>query len=185
MSSNAKRTSIVRNKSRLDAHLEVARAAMDDLDQTSEPDVDQTSEPPVEQTSIPPSESLVLQTSDPPTQHEFTIHLTDPDEVVAAFTAPVRTVENATSRPKSIPLPNVVSEHDARLQPTPTAAALGASTVTLVSQFRRLPGGKAVKGMAALKNMISKCDYHSYGQVIVIGDFVPGKQLRIDVGKSI
>eukprot|EP00854_Cymbomonas_tetramitiformis_P028000 gene28000-34619_t len=138
MSSNAKRTSIVRNKSRLDAHLEVARAAMDDLDQTSEPDVDQTSEPPVEQTSIPPSESLVLQTSDPPTQHEFTIHLTDPDE-----------------------------------------------TVTLVSQFRRLPGGKAVKGMAALKNMISKCDYHSYGQVIVIGDFVPGKQLRIDVGKSI
>ncbi|KAK3235272.1 hypothetical protein CYMTET_54514 [Cymbomonas tetramitiformis] len=190
---------IVRNKSRLDAHLEVVRAALEDLDQTSKPDVDQTSEPPVEQTSeppveqtsIPPSDSPVLQTSDPPTQHEFTIHLTDPDEVVAAFTAPARTGKNATtvgdycSRPKSIPLPNVVSEHDARLQPTATAAALEASTVTLVSQFRRLPGGKAVKGMTALKNMISKCDYHSYGQVIVIGDFVPGKQLRIDVGKSI
>ena len=58
-------------------------------------------------------------------------------------------------------------------------------TVSLVHQFRRLPGGKAVKGMTALKKDISKCDYHSYGQLIVIGDFVPGKQLRIDVGKTI
>ncbi|KAK3233230.1 hypothetical protein CYMTET_56458 [Cymbomonas tetramitiformis] len=179
---------IARNKSRLDGHLEAVRAAIYGAEETSEPPTEQTlippSDLPLSETSDPPllsetSDPPLSETSDPPVMHDLTIHLQDPDQVVAAFTAPARTGRTATTRPTSIPLPSVVSEHGARLQATKL------ETISLVHQFRRLPGGKAVKGMTALKKDISKCDYHSYGQVIVIGDFVPGKQLRIDVGKSI
>ncbi|KAK3247509.1 hypothetical protein CYMTET_42994 [Cymbomonas tetramitiformis] len=66
---------------------------------------------PLFETSDPP----LSETSDPPVMHDLTIHLQDPDQVVAAFTAPARTGRTATTRPTSIPLPSVVSEHALRI----------------------------------------------------------------------
>ncbi|KAK3280167.1 hypothetical protein CYMTET_11984 [Cymbomonas tetramitiformis] len=110
---------IARNKSRLDGHLEVVRAAIYGAEETSDPPTEQTlilpsdlplsetSDPPLSETSDPP----LSETSDPPVMHDLTIHLQDPDQVVAAFTAPARTGRTTTTRPTSIPLPSVVSEH--------------------------------------------------------------------------
>ncbi|KAK3284418.1 hypothetical protein CYMTET_7919 [Cymbomonas tetramitiformis] len=107
------------------------------------------------------------------------------EDLVAAFTNPARTGTNVTSRPRSIEEPAIVLEHSARLQSTAAAAALGPSVSTIIQKYRRERDGRAIPGLGALKKKIVACDYHSYGQVFVIGDFVPGKQLSVSVGKTI
>ncbi|KAK3253063.1 hypothetical protein CYMTET_37673 [Cymbomonas tetramitiformis] len=103
-------------------------------------------------------------------------------ELVHAFANPAR---NATQRPASIPEPTVVAQNAAMVQPTPAAAALGTSLATIFQTFRRLSNGKPVQGLSKLKKLMATFDFHSYGQLLVIGDFVPGKELRIVIGQTI
>ncbi|KAK3245485.1 hypothetical protein CYMTET_15968 [Cymbomonas tetramitiformis] len=56
---------------------------------------------------------------------------------------------------------------------------------TILQKHRRLPNGKPVQGLTLLKKTIISFDYHSYGQVFVIGDFAGGKELRMVIGQTI
>ncbi|KAK3236760.1 hypothetical protein CYMTET_53117 [Cymbomonas tetramitiformis] len=56
---------------------------------------------------------------------------------------------------------------------------------TILQKHLRLPNGKPVQGLALLKKTIVSFDYHSYGQIFVIGDFAGGKELRMVIGQTI
>ncbi|KAK3234947.1 hypothetical protein CYMTET_54826 [Cymbomonas tetramitiformis] len=143
--------------------LEVHREREPELDREREPELDREREPEVHREREPELDREQL-------------------ELVHAFANPAR---NATQQPVSIPEPTVVAQNAAMVQPTPAAAALGTSLATILQTFRRLSNGKPVQGLSKLKKLMVTFDFHSYGQLLVIGDFVPGKELRIVIGQTI
>ncbi|KAK3249981.1 hypothetical protein CYMTET_40622 [Cymbomonas tetramitiformis] len=98
----------------------------------------------------------------PPSSSDAPTPISDTVNLVRAFTEPARSGSTATQRPREIPLPTIVAQDTARLQGNAAAAAFGPGRTCLIAPWL----------------FESLCVYMK-------ADFVPGKQLSIEVGKCV